>query len=214
MDNILIHLYQQQRLPHALLLVTSSAQANNLYEELTTQLQLNPADYLLFNEPVALKVADARQIRQFVELTRFTSPIKLVAITDANQLTPEAANALLKTLEEPPAHTHFILATNQLDNLLPTIRSRCQIHHLATRESSTNSTTTPLTRLPLPEAFNLSKELAASDTPLPTIFQAWLASTTNPVWQQLILRYLPAASTTVNRRLLLDNFLLDLYNAE
>ena len=41
-------------------------------------------------------------------------------------LTKEAFNALLKTLEEPPAHVIFILATTELEKILPTIISRCQ----------------------------------------------------------------------------------------
>lgn len=41
-------------------------------------------------------------------------------------LTKEAFNALLKTLEEPPSHVMFILATTELDKILPTIISRCQ----------------------------------------------------------------------------------------
>ena len=42
-----------------------------------------------------------------------------------NKMNEEAANALLKTLEEPPEFTHFILDIGDADRLLPTIRSRC-----------------------------------------------------------------------------------------
>lgn len=185
-----------------------------MLDELIHKLQLNPADYLLFNEPVAIKVADARRIRQFSEMTRFTSPIKLIGLTDASQLTIEAGNALLKTLEEPPAGTHFILAANQPDSLLPTIRSRCHLIYVGNRTSSSESDIAPLTKLSLPEAFELSKKLATGDTPLPTIFEHWLATTSKSEWQNRILDYLPLAQTPVNRRLLLDNFFLDLYNSQ
>ena len=47
-------------------------------------------------------------------------------IEEATSLLGPAANALLKTLEEPPARTHFVLATASVGELLPTIRSRCQ----------------------------------------------------------------------------------------
>ncbi len=47
-------------------------------------------------------------------------------IVDAHRLTPEASNALLKTLEEPPRGTFFFLTTTQVHSLLPTILSRCQ----------------------------------------------------------------------------------------
>ena len=47
-------------------------------------------------------------------------------IDDADALLPEAQNALLKTLEEPPPASVFILVTSRPDVLLPTVRSRCQ----------------------------------------------------------------------------------------
>ena len=50
----------------------------------------------------------------------------MVIIDPAEAMTPTAANALLKTLEEPPEGTGFVLVTHQADALLPTIRSRCQ----------------------------------------------------------------------------------------
>lgn len=54
-------------------------------------------------------------------------------LEDADLLTPACANSLLKTLEEPPLGYHFILLAQRLDALLPTIKSRCVIHHLATQ---------------------------------------------------------------------------------
>ena len=51
---------------------------------------------------------------------------KVYIIDESHQITGAAANAFLKTLEEPPAHTRFILATTDPEELLPTIVSRCQ----------------------------------------------------------------------------------------
>ncbi|WP_312949088.1 DNA polymerase III subunit delta' [Superficieibacter sp.] len=56
---------------------------------------------------------------------------KVVWIGDATLLTDAAANALLKTLEEPPANTWFLLACREPVRLLATLRSRCRLHHLA-----------------------------------------------------------------------------------
>lgn len=56
---------------------------------------------------------------------------KVVWIPDAALLTDAAANALLKTLEEPPEQTWFFLATREPARLLATLRSRCRLHHLA-----------------------------------------------------------------------------------
>ena len=52
---------------------------------------------------------------------------KVYILTEAERMNLEAANCLLKTLEEPPADSGLILLTTNLDALLPTIRSRCQI---------------------------------------------------------------------------------------
>ncbi len=69
------------------------------------------------------------EIRDLKEGIRF-SPTKLkykvFVIDEAHQLTKEAANALLKTLEEPPSHTIFILATTEIQRMIPTLASRCQ----------------------------------------------------------------------------------------
>lgn len=56
---------------------------------------------------------------------------KVVWIQDAAQLTDAAANALLKTLEEPPKETWFFLGCREPARLLATLRSRCRLHHLA-----------------------------------------------------------------------------------
>ena len=56
---------------------------------------------------------------------------KVVWLSDATLLTDAAANALLKTLEEPPANTWFLLACREPVHLLATLRSRCRMHHLA-----------------------------------------------------------------------------------
>jgi DNA polymerase-3 subunit delta' len=52
--------------------------------------------------------------------------IRMFIVEEATSLAPPAANALLKTLEEPPGRTLFVLCTTAPDQLLPTIRSRCQ----------------------------------------------------------------------------------------
>lgn len=54
-----------------------------------------------------------------------------VIIRDAQQLTTDAQNALLKLLEEPPKNTHFVLTSSSEDGVLQTIKSRCQIINLS-----------------------------------------------------------------------------------
>ncbi|WP_406914852.1 DNA polymerase III subunit delta' [Enterobacter quasiroggenkampii] len=61
---------------------------------------------------------------------------KVVWLKDATQLTEAAANALLKTLEEPPVKTWFFLSCRDPGRLLATLRSRCRLHHLAVPQES------------------------------------------------------------------------------
>lgn len=71
---------------------------------------------------------------KLIQKKLFFKPIKskskLIVIEDAQLLTPEAQNALLKVLEEPPENTFIILGTENKEALLPTILSRCQIIEL------------------------------------------------------------------------------------
>ncbi|HEX8993865.1 MAG TPA: DNA polymerase III subunit gamma/tau [Candidatus Paceibacterota bacterium] len=72
-------------------------------------------------------VDDIRELREGVNTLPFESPYKVYIIDEAHMLTKEAFNALLKTLEEPPKHVVFVLATTEIDRMPETIRSRCQV---------------------------------------------------------------------------------------
>lgn len=72
-------------------------------------------------------IDDIREIRDGVNVLPFESPYKVYIIDEVHMLTKEAFNALLKTLEEPPAHAIFILATTETDKIPETVLSRCQI---------------------------------------------------------------------------------------
>jgi DNA polymerase III subunit gamma/tau len=71
-------------------------------------------------------IDDIRDLRERVKYAPSQLKTKFYIIDEAHQITGAAANAFLKTLEEPPAHTKFILATTDPEELLQTIVSRCQ----------------------------------------------------------------------------------------
>ncbi len=71
-------------------------------------------------------IDDIRDLRERVNYAPTQLRTKFYIIDEAHQITGAAANAFLKTLEEPPAHTRFVLATTDPEELLPTIVSRCQ----------------------------------------------------------------------------------------
>jgi len=72
-------------------------------------------------------IDDIRELRESVHTLPFDSEYKVYIIDEVHMLTKEAFNALLKTLEEPPRHVIFMLATTELDKIPDTILSRCQV---------------------------------------------------------------------------------------
>lgn len=86
-------------------------------------------------------IDDIRELKESVHTMPYESPYKVYIIDEVHMLTKEAWNALLKTLEEPPAHVIFILATTERDKLLDTIISRCQVFefHAPSRDELRNT---------------------------------------------------------------------------
>ncbi len=76
-------------------------------------------------------IDEIRDLREKVKLSPVSSRFKVYIIDEAHMLTNEAFNALLKTLEEPPAHAIFILATTELSKLPSTIISRLQKYNFS-----------------------------------------------------------------------------------
>lgn len=72
-------------------------------------------------------VDDIRALTENVYTLPFSSPYKVYILDEAHMLSKGAWNAFLKTLEEPPAHAIFILATTELDKVPETVQSRCQV---------------------------------------------------------------------------------------
>lgn len=72
-------------------------------------------------------IDEVRQLREGVATLPFNSTYKFYIIDEAHALTKDAWGALLKTLEEPPEHVIFVLATTELDRVPETIISRCQV---------------------------------------------------------------------------------------
>src|SRR5258706_3572213 len=71
-------------------------------------------------------VDDVRELIDGIKFAPVSSKYKIFIIDECHQLSKSASNALLKTLEEPPAHAIFLLATTEAHKMLPTITSRCQ----------------------------------------------------------------------------------------
>lgn len=75
----------------------------------------------------AIRVEDVRELRDALHHTRGRAGHRIAILDSIDDCNPSAANALLKTLEEPPADTTFFLISHRPGQLLPTIKSRCHI---------------------------------------------------------------------------------------
>lgn len=147
-----INVWQQQRLPHAILMTGPKGLAKTALalQMAKYSLCLGPAandacgqchscelfsagahpDHLLIEPEEGENAVKIHQIRALIEkqsLTPNISAWKTVVIHPAHKMTHNAGNSLLKLLEEPPAKTLFILVSSQPQQLPITIRSRCQL---------------------------------------------------------------------------------------
>jgi DNA polymerase-3 subunit gamma/tau len=89
----------------------------------------NSLDVLEIDAASNRGIDQIRELREMVRYAPAVSRYKVVILDEAHQLTGEASNALLKTLEEPPERVIFILATTQPEDLADTIKSRAQLFH-------------------------------------------------------------------------------------
>ncbi|MBP6857830.1 MAG: DNA polymerase III subunit gamma/tau [Candidatus Pacebacteria bacterium] len=87
----------------------------------------SPEDIIEIDAASNRGIDDIRALREAVRSFPFSSRFKVYIIDEVHMLTKEAFNALLKTLEEPPTHVVFILATTEFDKVPETILSRCQV---------------------------------------------------------------------------------------
>lgn len=82
--------------------------------------------YLEHEKPNTISVDDIRrQINQDIDIKPYASPYKIYIVDEAEKMNQQAQNALLKTIEEPPAYAVILLLTTNADLFLPTILSRC-----------------------------------------------------------------------------------------
>ena len=82
--------------------------------------------YVSHEKPNTIGVDDIRtQINNDIVIKPYSSRYKVYIVDEAEKMNQQAQNALLKTIEEPPAYAFFILTAEQPDSLLQTVRSRC-----------------------------------------------------------------------------------------
>ena len=84
--------------------------------------------YVSHEKPNSIGVEDIRgQINNDIGIKPYSSPRKIYIMNEGEKMTPQAQNALLKTLEEPPEYAVILILTDNVEGLLPTIISRCVV---------------------------------------------------------------------------------------
>lgn len=101
-------------------------------------------------------IDEIRDLKEKINFSPTRGKKKIYIIDEVHMLTKEAFNALLKTLEEPPEHSHFILATTEIHKVPETIISRCQKFNF--RRIDHNHITMRLEYISNAESFNTEKE--------------------------------------------------------
>ncbi len=150
---LLQHARSSGRLPHALLFTgNEAAGTHELALNLARELNGARADSVeALRHPMcrvirpgsksrSILIADIRSVEPFLTLRAEEGATKLVIILEADRMKEEAANAFLKTLEEPPPQTLIVLISAQPSRLLPTILSRCVRMDLRANDTRTRLT--------------------------------------------------------------------------
>lgn len=119
----------------------------------------NPEDIIEIDAASNRGIDDIRALRDAVRSFPFSSAFKVYIIDEVHMLSKDAFNALLKTLEEPPAHVIFILATTELDKVPETILSRCQTFSF--RKPTEKILTTMVENIAKQEKVTIDAEAAA-----------------------------------------------------
>jgi DNA polymerase-3 subunit gamma/tau len=124
---VLTESIKQKKISHAYLFCGGRGTGKTTVARIVARdIGCNPEDIIEIDAASNRGIDEVRVLREAVRTAPFSSPYKVYIIDEAHMLTKEAANALLKTLEEPPAHVVFILATTDPEKLPETIVSRCQ----------------------------------------------------------------------------------------
>lgn len=196
------------------------SQLMNLPEE---KLLTSPDFCEINGQDGAIGIELVRELRERLNFSSSLGGWKIALISNAAALTPEAANALLKTLEEPKQHVCIILTAEHLDSILPTIVSRCEVLKFPVLSSETKfrpediNCLKELLAMSPGERIHDSKKLAEKES-LEEMLDSWIFLLRNEMQihynkKDIVLRLLKAKELlklNVNRQLIVEDILINL----
>ena len=150
---------KKESIPHAILFSGSRGTGKTTLARIfATAIGTTAVDLYEIDAASNRGIDDIRELREAVHTVPFESKYKVYIIDEVHMLTKEAFNALLKTLEEPPAHVVFMLATTEEEKLPDTILSRLQVFKLRAPSRAVLAAT--VTDVAKSEGFTLSPDAA------------------------------------------------------
>lgn len=87
-------------------------------------------DIFLINDDEKVGVEQTKKIREHLTTKAYSAPIRGVVVVSAHKMSTDAQNSLLKTLEEPAEQTLILMGSKSEEDILPTVKSRCQIAYI------------------------------------------------------------------------------------
>ena len=157
--NVLKGIIVKENIPHALLFSgTRGTGKTTLARIFAREIGTSAIDLYEIDAASNRGIDDVRELKEAVHTVPYESKYKVYIIDEVHMLTKEAFNALLKTLEEPPAHVVFILATTEEEKLLDTILSRCMVFRFRSPSRAVLAET--VTEVAKKEGFTLKPESA------------------------------------------------------
>lgn len=115
---------EKNNLSHAYLITGNESGREEWIKLFIDYIKINSSDLFFLDNSDKIKIQEIRNLQHQVNLKPHSSKHKVAVIKNAQMLTPEASNAILKTLEEPPQNSILILSANREEELLPTVVSR------------------------------------------------------------------------------------------
>ena len=177
------------------------------------KVSLNSPDFILITPEPSIGIEKLRELLPKIFLKPYQSPQKIVVIENAHKMTTEAQNSFLKTLEEPPEKTIILLLVENLDQLLPTIISRCQVINLLPQKQNIEQIDiSEIQKMPLGLRFKKASEIASTRESAQTWLKNAILSLHKTVTESadLIIKFqvaLAKIDQNVNHKLVLENLL-------
>ncbi|MGH7245411.1 MAG: hypothetical protein ACREGI_00575 [Candidatus Levyibacteriota bacterium] len=220
----------------SIILVAKNAEKKDAYiTSFCEKEHISKFDQTVINTDDSVGIELVRIMQKSIHLKPFQGEKKIVIIANAQTLTIQAQNALLKILEEPPLSTYIFLLTTTLENFLPTILSRCNIISLEEEKKEFDKKQLlteflALKHAPIGEKLQKAEKLAEKKEALSVWFEEMILSLRNEMlactkkkdideissvdFAHAINKYQKAyqilKQTNVNPRFLLENLFLSL----